>query len=242
MSILISTINYNTPDMVDKLVDEIKRSDVDYELMVVDNGSTVELPRSTTHTLDSNYQYGGGVRAIQEYFLSSNHEYVVILNSDLLFHGEGFFKQSIREMQSGNFDLYTPSIINFDYTKLYWRQMWNWGSGIVRSVEWIDYQCPFYTKKLANLIMQYPIELVTYGLDYYGSIIAHINGLNIGVSDTNTIAHLNSYTVKNTNIDLVKYCDIADRSMFQYFLNSEYSELFYKLRNYGETYKYDRNK
>jgi GT2 family glycosyltransferase len=234
---LIATINYNTPEMVDSLAKEIKNTTIEHELMVLDNGSTTDLPKSTTHRLDANYYFGGAVRVIHDYFLNSTHDVLVILNSDLLFHGISFFDQSLREMKDGGFDLYSPSIINTDYNQLHWRQMWNWGTGTVRNVKWIDYQCPFYTKELAKKIVNYPETLFAYGLDFYGSIVAHTNGMKIGVSDTNTIAHLNSKTLRTTDVNLQEYCSLADKTLYEYFMKSEYKDLYTNFRDYGQSYQ-----
>ena len=60
---LISTLNYNQPDLTDNLVNQLKRdiSFPQHELMVVDNGSTKELAKSTTHKLPENLFFGGGL-------------------------------------------------------------------------------------------------------------------------------------------------------------------------------------
>ena len=48
---LLSTLNYNQPELTDNLVEQLKRDNTfsQHELMVVDNGSTKELAKSTTH-------------------------------------------------------------------------------------------------------------------------------------------------------------------------------------------------
>ncbi len=86
---LISTLNYNQPELTDNLIKQLRRGNdlSKHELMVVDNGSTKELAKSTTHRLEENVFFGGGLNMILEYFLSTNHEYFILFNNDLIFHG-----------------------------------------------------------------------------------------------------------------------------------------------------------
>jgi hypothetical protein len=89
---------------------------------------------------------------------------------------------------------------------------------------------------MARAIENYPELLRIYGLDFYGGIIAHLNKLKVGVSDTNTIAHLNSKTLRTTGINIQEYCSLADDGLYQYFMNSEYKDLFLEFRDYGQAY------
>ena len=53
---LVATLNHNLPELTDNLVKQLERDpSFGYcELMVVDNGSTEPLAKSTTHRLDEN--------------------------------------------------------------------------------------------------------------------------------------------------------------------------------------------
>ena len=53
---LVATLNYNQPELTDNLVEQLKRDSTFYqhELMVVDNGSTKEMAKNTTHRLEEN--------------------------------------------------------------------------------------------------------------------------------------------------------------------------------------------
>ena len=86
---LLSTLNYNQPELTDNLVNQLRRdtSFPQHEIMVVDNGSTKELPKTTTHRVDQNTFFGGGLNIIMDYFLSTDHEHFVLFNNDLIFHG-----------------------------------------------------------------------------------------------------------------------------------------------------------
>ena len=105
---LLTTLNYNQPELTDNLVDQLKR-DITFskhELMVVDNGSTKELAKSTTHKLPENLFFGGGLNIIMDYFLSTDHDYFVLFNNDLIFHGPRLIQNMLEEIKSNNLDLY----------------------------------------------------------------------------------------------------------------------------------------
>jgi hypothetical protein len=72
------------------------------ELMVIDNGSSVVNAKSTTHVLDTNVFFGGGLNAAVEYFLQTNHEYMYFLNNDLVFHGPSFLTTSLKEARESH--------------------------------------------------------------------------------------------------------------------------------------------
>lgn len=239
---LIATINHNLPDWTDNLVTQLKRdpSFKDHELIVIDNGSTEPLPQTTTHTLEQNIFFGGGLNVAVEYFLSTNHDYLYFLNNDLVFHGPSFLSQSLSEAKAVDAAIYSPTIINASKEQCFWKQMWNWGKGI-RKVRWIDFQAPLFRRDILTSIQHFPDELIYgWGTDFYGGCIAETLGYNIYVSDNNTITHMNSLTFKENkiNIGVSEFCQNAETSMNTYFLNSEYKDLYLDLRQYGANYKY----
>ena len=89
---LLATLNHNLPELTDNLVNQLKRDPYfkQCELMVIDNGSSEPLAKSTTHQLDTNIFFGGGINAAVDYFLSTDHDYLYFLNNDLIFHGTAF--------------------------------------------------------------------------------------------------------------------------------------------------------
>ena len=153
---LISTLNYNQPDLTDNLVNQLKRdiSFSQHELMVVDNGSTKELAKSTTHKLPENLFFGGGLNVIMDYFLSTKHEYFVLFNNDLIFHGPRLLTNMIKEMEENDLSLYSPSITNTGADQCYWKQMWNWGTYNVRQVPFIDFMCPVFRRDISEAIVK----------------------------------------------------------------------------------------
>jgi hypothetical protein len=242
---LIATLNHNLPDWTDNLVTQLKRDPLfeQCELMVLDNGSSEPLAKSTTHRLDENIFFGGGINVVVDYFLQTDHDYLYFLNNDLVFHGPAFLTTSLREAKESDAAVYSPSIINASIDQCHWKQMWNWGQGL-REVRWIDFQCPLLRRDVLELIQHYPDELIYgWGLDFYTGCLTETHNLKTIVSDTNTITHMNSLTFKENkvNIGVSEFCSNAERYMNSYFLNSQFNSLYYNLRTYGETYKIEWN-
>lgn len=237
---LLATLNHNLPLWTDNLVNQLKRDPLfkECELMVVDNGSTEPLAKSTTHRLEENIYFGGGFNVVLEYFLSTEHEYLYFLNNDLVFHGTSFLTTSLREAKECNSSVYSPSVINASIDQCHWKQMWNWGKG-VREVKWIDFQCPLLHRSVLEKIVQFPNELLFgWGLDLYTGCVTENLGLKTVVSDNNTITHMNSLTFKENkiNIGIDEFCRNADLNMNNYFRNSDMSSLYLSLKEYGERY------
>jgi GT2 family glycosyltransferase len=240
MSILVATLNHNLPSLTDNLVQQLTRDSLfaECELMVVDNGSSEPLAQSTTHRLEQNIFFGGGLNVVVDYFLSTNHDYLYFLNNDLVFHGPRFLSQSLEEARQSNAAVYSPAIINASTEQCLWKQMWNWGKGL-REVKWIDFQCPLLRRDVLEIIKQYPEDLVYgWGNDFYTGCVTETRGLKTVVSDNNTICHLNSQTFKQNkiNIGISEFCRRAEENQHKYFSNSEFNSLYYTLRDYGQTY------
>lgn len=242
--ILLATLNHNLPDLTDNLVNQLKRDTSSIakvsEILVLDNGSTERKAKSTTHSVDPNYFFGGGLNIILKYFLEkTDHKYLYILNNDLIFHGHWFISNSYEEAEWSDVGVYSPSIINASIEQCNWKQMWNWGTGGVRAVKWIDFQCALIRRDVAEIIQQYPDELIYgWGVDFYTGLICKDHGIDTCVSDTNVVCHLNSQTFKQNkiNIGISEFCSNAERNMKHYFDNSKYKESYYDFRKYGETY------
>ena len=239
---LIATLNHNLPELTDNLVDQLKKDHKVFnqcELMVVDNGSSESLAKSTTHALEENIFFGGGFNVVLDYFLKTDHEYLYFLNNDLIFHGPSFLSTSIQEARESDASVYSPSIINASIEQCHWKQMWNWGKRSPREVKWVDFQSPLLRRDILQEIRQYPEELIYgWGLDFYTGCITDKLDLKTVVSDTNTICHLNSQTFKQNkiNIGVSEFCRIAETNMNQYFGNSEYTKDYLSLRSHGENY------
>lgn len=238
---LVATLNHNLPELTDNLVEQLKKDPLfaSCELMVVDNGSSEPLANYTTHRLEENIYFGGGLNTVIDYFLNTDHDYLYFLNNDLIFHGPSFLTTSLREAKDSSASVYTPSVINASAEQCRWRQMWNWGRGL-RQVKWIDFQCPLLRRDILEIIKQYPEELIYgWGNDFYTGCVTENNKLRTIVSDNNTICHLNSQTFKQNkiNIGISEFCRKAETNLHNYFSNSELNSLYLDLRQYGENYK-----
>jgi len=239
---LISTLNYNQPELTDNLVNQLHRGNdlSQHEIMVVDNGSTKPIANSTTHQLSENVFFGGGLNVIMEYFLESKHDYLILFNNDLIFHGPRLINNILREVKENDLALYSPSITNTGADQCFWKQMWNWGTYSVRTVPFIDFMCPVIRRDLAEYIVKFPDDLfLGWGPDFYAGIKAEEAGLKVGVSDNITLSHLVSQTFKTGAIELKEsdFCAQADGNMHTFFLNSIYKDKFINFRQLGSTYQ-----
>jgi GT2 family glycosyltransferase len=239
---LISTLNYNQPELTDNLIKQLThdKSFNSHELMVVDNGSSKQPANSTTHKLEENLYFGGGLNIVLEYFLQSRHEYFVLFNNDLIFHGPRLLTNMVQEMRDNDLSLYSPAITNTGADQCFWKQMWNWGTGTVREVQFIDFMCPVMRRDLAEAIVKFPDELfLGWGADFYSGMIAEQNGMKVGVSDNITLSHLVSQTFKTGAIEVKEsdFCRQADGNMHNYFLNNaELNQTFVEFRTNGANY------
>ena len=238
---LVATLNYNQPELTDNLVNQLYKDPAFHNntLMVIDNGSTKEKAKSTTHSLSDNIFFGGGLNVVLEAFLNTNEKYFVLFNNDLIFHGPRLIQNMQLEMEENDLALYSPSIVNTGADQCFWKQMWNWGTHSVRTVPFIDFMCPVIRRDLAEIILKFPDELfLGWGQDFYSGIIASEHGLKVGVSDNITLSHLVSQTFKTGAINIKEsdFCQQADSSMHNYFLSSKYADKFMEYRKLGSTY------
>ena len=237
---LIVVLNHNLPQLTDNCAEQLSRSLGNNKLWVVDNGSDKAPPaNSTTHKLPENIYLGGAFNVVLEEFNSSNHDYLFFLNNDLIFHGYELIPTILDEVKSGDWAMYSPSVINAGIGQCHWKEMWNWGTKSVRQVPFIDFQSPVIRKDFTKLINRFPDELFHYGLDFYSAILAEKNNLKIGVSDNITFCHLSNETATQNMIEGFTeqtFPAKANQSMYNYFMNSEYKNDYIKMRQVAENY------
>ena len=237
---LIVVLNHNLPQLTDNCAKQLSRSLGNNELWVVDNGSDKAPPaNSTTHKLPENIYLGGAFNVVLEEFNSSNHDYLFFLNNDLIFHGYELIPTILDEVKSGDWAMYSPSVINAGIGQCHWKEMWNWGTKSVRQVPFIDFQSPVIRKDFAKLINRFPDELFHYGLDFYSAILAEKNNLKIGVSDNITFCHLSNETARQGKIKdhtEMSYPERANQAMWKYFTNSPLKNSFGLLGKEAEDY------
>jgi len=250
---LIATINHNLPEWTDNLVSNIRYElsqsqllqEINTELFVLDNGSEKrKISSNTTHAINHNCYYGGAFNIIVDYFLNNTtHEWLYVLNNDLVFnYTSKFIERSLKEAIGNDLSIYSPSIVNASISQCNWKQMYNWGSGGVRYVQWIDFQAPLIHRSVLEKIVSYDDRLIYgWGIDFYTCIIANRNNCNIGVSDCNTITHMDSLTIKSgalaNTAESSNFYRNAEKGLADFFNGSEFAQEYLSLRSYGTSYK-----
>lgn len=250
VTVLIATMNVNQPDLTNNLVDQVSKDTRYYtEIMVLENGAT-EKSKYSTHATDKNYFFGGGLNLIFDYFLNeTTHDYLFVLNNDLIIHGENFVSTMVDDACRFNLAQLSPAVVNSSIAQCHWKQMHNWMTGTVRIVKWIDFQAPLLRRDICEKIGQYPQELLYgWGNDILtGMIGSEYTNFTCGVSDRACITHLNSQTINKGIIDLdgneitsKEYCRRAEQGMVQYMSQDVNRwNKFIEFRQYAETYNND---
>lgn len=247
MSILVATMNVNQPELTNSLVEQVtKDRKVQFEIMVLENGAT-EQSKYSTHISDKNYFFGGGLNLIFDYFLNgTSHDWLMVLNNDLIIHGENYLSTMIAEAEHNNLSVLSPAVINTSIDQCYWKQMHNWMSGGVRLVEWVDFQAPLLRRDICEIVQEYPIDLIYgWGNDILTGMIAAEHNLKVGVTDRACIAHMNSQTMRKGVVDLdgvpmtsEEYCKRAETNMFECMKKLGKWETFMSYRHNAANYKY----
>jgi len=242
MKTLVAILQYNTFELTDSLYETLKPYEQDiYDLIVVDNGShTDKISKYTTHALNENVFYGGGVSVILDLFLeSSQYDSVIILNNDLHLHGFNYIKTLREEMIKGDFKLISPCVLEpHTGEQSCWRSMRPWHTGTTREVPYIDYQAPMFSRELAKKMHPIPQELFYgWGIDILSSIICEENNWKIGVCDKTPTIHLVSQTLKLNPNELSNVNNLAERNMFSYFETSGKFSKFIEIRNKAFNYE-----
>ena len=249
MSILVATMNVNQPELTNNLVEQVsKNTEVEHEIMVLENGAT-EPSSYSTHTTEQNCFFGGGLNLIFDYYLNqTDHDWLMVLNNDLIIHGDNFLSIMLSEAEENDVCQLSPAIINASIPQCYWKQMHMWMSGGTRLVEWIDFQAPMLRRDICDLIKVYPSELLYgWGNDVLTGMIAKQQDLKTGVTDKCCIAHLNSQTLNKGIEDLEgktlssqEYCARAEQGMMSYMREGprERWDTFQSFRHNAAIYYY----
>ena len=92
---LVVIYNHNLPSMTDSLWESLepyKRDD--YDMILIDNGSTPEgKSKYTTHETGQNCYFGGAINIAFQYFLESKeYDSLLSLNNDLVVQGDNFVR------------------------------------------------------------------------------------------------------------------------------------------------------
>ena len=239
---LVVILHYNTVGYTDALYEMLKPYERDdYDLTVLDNGS--EKGKSSKYTelvSDENTGYGGGLDLGLQYFISeTKYDSFTLLNSDLIIHGYNFFK-TLRKLLFSEDDLMivSPCVIQPIPNQCFWRQMHCWNSTQLRYVPFVDYQCAFMKRELAEKINVFGSH---YGWvqDLMTGIICEDNKWKIAVCVWLPMVHIGNATVKD-NPHLSNYNILAQQEMDQYFVSKGLVDRADKLKMKSIGYSYDK--
>lgn len=216
----------------------------DYDLFVIDNGSSKEgKSKHTSLELEENVYFGGGFNAAIQYTLD-NKEYdsMMFLNNDLTVHPYNFVKALREEMLSG-YDIVSPSFYNVEAKQqCFWKTMHSYCDGSIREVPFIDFQCPLISRRLLEEIKEIHQSLIMgWGIDFMFALTAKDKRWKLGVVDRCCVLHHNSLTVKLgvAGINIQQYCQRAEGGQYEYFYNIiKRQEDYIKLRKIAENYSF----
>ena len=238
-------LNHNLPDYTDMLYESLKPYErTDYDLFVIDNGSSKEgKSKHTSLELEENVYFGGGFNAAMQYTLD-NKEYdsMMFLNNDLTVHPYNFVKALREEMLSG-YDIVSPSFYNVEAKQqCFWKTMHSYCDGSIREVPFIDFQCPLISRRLLEEIKEIHQSLIMgWGIDFMFALTAKDKRWKLGVVDRCCVLHHNSLTVKLgvAGINIQQYCRLAEEGQYKFFQKNNLLQDYTQLRAKAQTYEYN---
>jgi GT2 family glycosyltransferase len=246
MKTLAVILNYNTPDLTDRLYNQLKPyENGNYDLIVLDNGSPSNgMSKYTTYRCPENVYFGGGLNLAMNLILeNTQYDSLLFLNSDLIVHGYNFVKTLRYEMFNGGYKIISPAIIQPEESQCYWKNIHCWNSNTVRDVEWVDFQCPLLHMDLIKEIKQFDSNLIFgWGNDVYSGLVCKDKGWKVGVVDFCPAIHLSNETVRrNYDNDIIKnYNKYAEQGMISFFNKiGRYDELI-EFRRLAREYEYEK--
>ena len=256
-------LNHNLPEYTDMLYESLKPYERnDYDLFVLDNGSSVEgQSKYTTFKLDENVYFGGGFNAAMQFVLE-NEEYdsLLFLNNDLTVHPVNFVRTLREEMfvledikcpSDGDpeiagtikFDIVSPTFYNVEPKgQCHWKSMHGYGQRNTREVPFIDFQCPLLSKRVLQEVKEIHASLIIgWGIDVLFAMTCKDKGWNMGVTDRLCMLHHNSLTVKKgvAGLTMAEYCRKAEEGQREFFWNViKRPDDFNKIRQEAENYSF----
>lgn len=238
-------LNHNLPDYTNMLYESLKPYEkTDYDLFVIDNGSSKEgKSKHTSLELEENVYFGGGFNAAMQYTLE-NKEYdsMMFLNNDLTVHPYNFVKALREEMLSG-YDIVSPSFYNVEAKQqCFWKTMHSYCDGSIREVPFVDFQCPLISRRLLEEIKEIHQSLIMgWGIDFMFALTAKDKRWKLGVVDRCCVLHHNSLTVKKgvAGIDIPTYCRLAEEGQYKFFQKNNLLQDYTQLRAKAQNYEYN---
>ena len=238
-------LNCNLPDYTDMLYESLKPYErTDYDLFVIDNGSSKEgKSKYTSLELEENVYFGGGFNAAMQYTLENKqYDSMMFLNNDLTVHPYNFVKALREEMLSG-YEIVSPSFYNVEPNKqCHWKSMHSWSAKDTRPVDYIDFQCPLISRRLLEEVKDIDGDLMYgWGVCFYFALLAKQKGWKLGMVDRCCMLHHNSLTVKKgvAGVDIPKYCRLAEEGQYKFFQKNNLLQDYTQLRTKAQTYEYN---
>lgn len=256
-------LNHNLPDYTDMVYESLKPYErQDYDLFVLDNGSTPEgTSKYTSFKLDTNVYFGGGLNASME-FVKENPQYdsLMFVSNDLTIHPYNYVRTMRQEMFEGTpvneadeiaslyggprvpkFDIIAPAFYNIEADQqCHWKCMHSYNSPTTREVLYADFQCPLISRRLIEAVGEIDADLIYgWGPCFHFALTAKKLGYKIGVVDRCCVLHHNSLTVKRgvAGLDIPTYCRLAEEGQRKFFIKTgtwnDFMDLRKKLENYS---------
>ena len=183
---VIVLIYHRTPELVEMAKDciaSIRNNSKDYELIVVDNGSTVKNDWDCDTYIDLK-QNTGIARGWNSGLRLSRGKYKVILGDDTIVHGDwlGELQKAMDMPQAGVANIYVQHLPQ--------------GVGIVENYKWFSGACFMLTDKTINKVGYFDEEIFpcnTEDWDYW--LRTYRAGLKLYVNYGHTVQHLEGQTV-----------------------------------------------
>lgn len=240
MKTLSIILHYNSFKYTNTLYELLKPEEKeDYDLIVIDNGSDEGKGSIySTYKLDQNCFWGGGLNIAFDLFLNSpQYDSLLFLNSDLIV-GKKFVK-TLKDELKNDYEIVSPSVIQPSLIQNHWAQMLNWGKKEIRPVEWIDCQCPLFSRKFIEKIQKFD-DLLIYGwlIDVLCGIECEKEKWKIGVCDFVPVVHIGSATI-NDNKDkpeISEYCKKAEENQWIYSEREGITHKVLEMRKRAENY------
>lgn len=240
---LVIILHYNSTQYTDALYEMLKPYEKNnYELFVFDNGSDEgKESKYTTHRIEENCYYGGGLDIGFQFFLSNlQYDSLLFLNSDLIIHGYNFVRK-LKEQLFSKPDLMLCSacILQPHKDQGYWPQMQCWGSQTIRYVPWVDYQCVMLKREFVEEIKAFGSK---YGWvqDIMSGIVCEKKKWKIGICDWLPVIHFGGGSISDNSdkYEIANYNNNANNEMMEYFRNRNLSYKLHELRDKARKYTY----
>lgn len=245
MKTLVTILEYNSTELTDQLHALLAPyAGEDYDLTVLDNGSTEPVSQHTTFRVDKNVYFGGGLAVMMNYMLENpQYDSLLFLNNDIITTGQNWVKTLKAELKDG-YEVISPCNIQPERTQNHWQQMHCWCANKVRPVRWADQQAPLISRKVIERIRDIdPLMYWGWGLDVWFGIICEQEGWKTGIVDYAPIIHLGAAAVKKGiqkgDTEMQAYWRNAEEGQWAFFAKMGIVDKVKEMKHWAETYKYE---